>query len=486
MKIQVPNIVFFTWHDAGDWFGCYGYNTVHTPNVDRLARTGVRFTNNFSACAICSPSRAAIMTGRFCQENGVMSLTNGVFNDRLYPHIPHLAKRLKRRGFRTALFGVQHETAHEHISSVMDFDERYATDPWPNSDLLAHYAARWLRAQKNPDRPFYMQVGSYDAHLGRCYNNQPARPDEPYSPVTDTEKGLFIPPYLEDNPAGRATVATLQGLLRRGDRLMGAILDALDATGQAANTIVVMCVDHGVGLSRAKTTCYDPGHRTAWMMRWPGHLPAGHQVNSLSTHVDVLPTLRELLGWDPIDELDGLSLAAQARGQSNAEVRDAVFGHMVENFRMIRTRRHKLIRNFRPFSHHQFKGDCATQHKGFPTPQRPLPTPHQTPDSTFPALELYDLALDPHETNNLAGHPHSASILAELDARLWDFLLTHDDFIVHDPVRTPWQQATRQDLVAYCTAAGRQPPFAEGPFGNPLDAASQRGSVADQCDLLHA
>lgn len=203
-------------------------------------------------------------------------------------------------GYRTALFGVQHEACHEHVAEIMGYDERIATDPWPNSDITARYTREWLLHPDRRTAPFFMQVGTLDAHLNRFYSNLPPRADEPYPPVQDASRGICIPSYIEGNEAGRATAATLQGLLRRGDRLMAAILDGLDRAGLAENTVVVMCVDHGVGLPRAKATCYDPGLQTAWIVRWPGHIPAGTTVDNLATHVAVLPTLRDLLGLDPV------------------------------------------------------------------------------------------------------------------------------------------------------------------------------------------
>lgn len=472
---EQPNVIFFTWHDAGDWFGCYGHETVHTPGVDRLAAEGARFAQNYSACAICSPSRAAIMTGLFCQHNGVMTLTNNVFMNRIHPHVPHVASRFKDLGYRTALFGIQHEAAHEHVHEVMRFDEQYATDPWANADIIAHYAKQWVAKQADASQPFYMQVGTIDAHLNRFYSDQPPRDDEAYPPVQDTEHGLAQPAFLEDTEASRETVATLQGQLRRGDRLVGAILDALDDAGLAENTLVVMCVDHGPGLTRAKTTCYDPGIKTAWVMRMPGIIPPGTVVESMVTHVDVLPTLWDLLGLDPIAGLDGISVADQACGGTQTDVHDAVFSHMVENTRGMRTRQWKLIRNFRPPPHVGMKGDCADQHRGYPLERPRIGMDAPTVDR--PLVELYDLEADPHEMCNLSEDPVHRAVRDELNAKMWDFLLDTDDFIVHDPVRTAWQLATRREMGAHCSATGRLAPVAKGPLANAIDAASEAGTV---------
>lgn len=474
---RLPNIVFFTWHDAGDWFGCYGHQTVQTPHVDRLAAEGVRLTQMHSACAICSPSRAAMMTGRFCQENGVMGLTNTVFSNRIHPHIPHLGARLKELGYHRALFGVQHECAHDHVAEVIQPDEQFATDPWPRGDLLAPYVRDWLAGRRREEGPFYAQIGTIDAHLGRCFTNRPPDPGEAYTPLTDTSRGLAEPPYLSGSEADRTCVATLQGQLRRGDLVMGAVLEGLAAAGLEEETLVIMQVDHGVGLDRAKTTCYDPGTKVASIFRWPGKLPAGSAVKNLATHVDVLPTLWELLGQEPIAGLDGHSFAGHLRGERTGEFRQAVFSHMVENTRSIRTQTHKLIRHFAPSRHSNGrKGDCAHLHQGFPTPMGDREIgPHTIPSAEWPSVEMFDLQEDPLELNNLAQNPTHAEQTRELDAQLWEFLLKHRDFLVTAPVRTPWDASIRAEMTAHCECAGRPLPYPAGPSGNPIDAASQEG-----------
>lgn len=422
---MTPNIILITWHDAGDWFGCYGNPNVHTPNVDRLAARGAAFTNTFSACSICSPSRAAIATGRYCQENGVMYLANGPGDNRLHPRERHMARLLREAGYHTALFGVQHECAHEHVDSIMQVHEKHLTDPWPPAPAVADRVVPWLSERAGESEPFYAQVGLFEAHV----------PFDFHGCEPDTEHGIHVPPYLADTALTRKTVAGLQGMLRCGDQAIGRILDALSETGLYDDTIVAMCVDHGVQLPRAKTTGYDAGHRVAWLLRWPEEIPPGTRVDALTSHIDSLPTVLDLAGLPVPDNVQGKSFAAHVRGQSAEELNDCVFGHFVEVRRMIRTRTHKFIRNFRE------PGLGGGSSVGDLRPEAAYPD-----DRPLPRVELYDLREDPNELHNLADAPGYAAIRRELDTRLWDFLIEHDDFIVHEPVRTEWQQRTRAEL----------------------------------------
>lgn len=463
---MLPNIVLFTWHDAGDWFGCYGHPTVTTPAADRLAAEGARFTRHFSACAICSPSRAALLTGRHCQATGVMGLTNTVFDNRLRADVPHLMARLRALGYHTALLGVQHEAAHEHVPSVQGPAETFLTDPWPSADRQIPVLREWLdaRARTSGDRPFFLQLGTFEAHLGRFFQNRPVDPNESYPPVQDTSRGLAAPSYLAGGEADQACVATLQGLLARGDRLLGTLLDGLDACGLTQNTLVIMEVDHGVGLARAKANCYEPGHRVARLLRWPGHIAPGTVIEELSTHVDLVPTLHGLLNVMPAPgPLDGHDWSARLLGQpASVPARAAVFGHMVESARTVRSAHWRLVRHFRPPRWAGIPGDCAALHRAWSHAPSAA-----TPEA--PHVELFDCEADPDNLRDLSARPEHRAMRDALDDQLWRFLVEQNDFILYEPVRDAWQAATRADFVNWSARNGHTPYPWPGP--SPADAA---------------
>jgi N-sulfoglucosamine sulfohydrolase len=437
VNVKNPNIVLITWHDAGRWFGCYGNEHVHTPNVDRLAADGCRFANHFTVCAICSPSRAAITTGRFCQDNGVMFLTNTVNNNRLHRDETHFAARLKHLGYHTALFGVQHECAHEHVSEIMQVDERFATDPWPSADVSAANFEQWLEQRAGHSQPFHAQIGFKESHLGSYLAGNQMHPG-------DAEHGLHSVPYLEDDAASQQAIGALQGMLRVGDAAIGRILDAIRASGREQDTLIAMCVDHGVGLPRAKTHMYDAGLAVAWLLRWPGVIPEGGTVDAMTSHIDFLPTMCELAGLPIPENLHGVSFAGHVRAERSDEQHDAVFAHMVEVTRCIRTPRYKLIRNIQPRAAQVSRGMAVTA--------------AAAADGESSHLELYDLEKDPNEFTNVVGDPAYAVVRDELDARLWDFLLDRNDSVVNEPVRDEWGAERRRQLEAHCAQAGRPCP----------------------------
>ena len=221
-----------------------------------------------------------------------------------------------------------------------------------------------------------------------------------------------------------------------------------------------MAVDHGPGLARAKGTCYEAGTRVSWLLRQPGTLPAGHTIDTLATHVDLVPTLAGLLGWTLDEPLDGRDFSAHVRGEADHALNDAVFSHMMEGQRSVRTARHRLIRNFRPpRSPVGRPGDCAQRHAGY---DDPCPTPDWRtcePSTAYPLVELYDLETDPDQMINLAPDPANAELLHDMDRRLFAFLFRQNDFILHESVESPWQAHMRRDVAAFLHGTGRGETF---------------------------
>ncbi len=441
---KTPNIVFITWHDAGRWFGCYGNDKVRTPHVDRLAADGVRFSNMFSACALCSPSRAAIMTGTHGQENGLMFLTFSPQDNRIHPHISHVTQLVHERGYHTALFGVQHEAAPQHVHEVMTYDEMFNTWPWPQAGVSADAFDSWLDTRD--ERPFFAQIGFFESHLGTQFHER-ATKSYPF-PEPETEQ-LHIPPYLVPDEVGKKTVGILQGYLKRGDDAMGRILESLRRRGLEENTLVVMGVDHGVGLPRSKASMYDPGISVSWLMRWPGVIPPSLVLPAMATHVDVLPTIYGLLGWEKPDQFLGQDFSGQIRNPENQqELNEMVFAQVEEGQRCVRTRGHKFIRNFYPNRKEYQAPVKAELH--YESHQHRTPGRRLAEINVHSAMvELYDLRNDPNEFQNLAGDPDYSGIQKQLDDALWQFLVEHDDFIIHGPARSEHQRQMQGELEEF-------------------------------------
>jgi arylsulfatase A-like enzyme len=209
------------------------------------------------------------------------------------------------------------------------------------------------------------------------------------------------------------------------DAAVGRILDALDAAGEAANTLVVFTTDHGIAFPRAKATLYDPGLHVSLIVRGPGVVAPGRAARAVTSHVDLFPTFAEAAQTQPAQDIQGRSLMPLLRGEIDA-FREAVFGekntHPTDLKRCIRTEGWKYIRNYCEGPLLQLPTDIEVT-----ATRRDLGDAHLAPR---PKAELYDLTADPLEQNNLAGQNAHAETEADLAARLDRFLEA-----TNDPIR---------------------------------------------------
>ena len=280
-----PNVVYIDCHDLGDWLACYGRPWLDTPHLDALAARGARFCEHIAAAPICMPSRAAIYTGLMPHEVGVAGQEPLL----LTPDSPPLAARFRDAGYRTVLCGrlmVLNDPAE------MGFTEQLDT----GREEQAATAAAFLEAQGSSrqaadgpavgsHRPFLLSVSMFQCHrpFGAHYDPE----------VVDR---VEVPPYLPDTSATRRDLATLAWQIHDLDRRVGLILAAIDRAGLADDTLVVFTTEHGPAIARAKHTTYDSGLRTALLLRLPGVIPAGTTVDTMTSNVDLLPTLTDLCG----------------------------------------------------------------------------------------------------------------------------------------------------------------------------------------------
>ena len=280
-----PNVVYIDCHDLGDWLACYGRPWLDTPHLDALAARGARFCEHIAAAPICMPSRAAIYTGLMPHEVGVAGQEPLL----LTPDSPPLAARFRDAGYRTVLCGrlmVLNDPAE------MGFTEQLDT----GREEQAATAAAFLEAQGSSrqaadgpavgsHRPFLLSVSMFQCHrpFGAHYDPE----------VVDR---VEVPPYLPDTSATRRDLATLAWQIHDLDRRVGLILAAIDRAGLADDTLVVFTTEHGPAIARAKHTTYDSGLRTALLLRLPGVIPAGTTVDTMTSNVDLLPTLSDLCG----------------------------------------------------------------------------------------------------------------------------------------------------------------------------------------------
>jgi N-sulfoglucosamine sulfohydrolase len=431
------NVLLLIADDLGLDLGCYGNTKVRTPNIDALAKNGVRFTHGFAAVSSCSPSRASLYTGLHTHTSGQYGLAHAVHNFHTKAGVKSLPRVLKGAGYRTGILG----KIHVLPQSVYPFDVEITKDLGGNRSVavMAKKAREFIT--DCGDKPFLLVVGFSDPHRSaRGFGNE-----NTYPGVTETRydpKDVVLPYFLPDALDARKDVADYYQSVSRLDQGVGFMLDTLKQTKQTDNTLVIFLSDNGIPFPGAKTTLYDAGLNLPLILSSPAQKRRGLTNSALVSWVDVMPTILDWAGAKAPPELQGRSVLPVLE-QERPSGWDVVYGShqfheitMYYPMRMIRTRTHKYIVNLAYPLEYPFASDLY----GSPTWQGILKRGDkalgQRPLADFlrrPREELYDLGKDPNELKNLATDPRQAKVLAELRGRLKEWQKkTKDPWVIKD------------------------------------------------------
>ncbi len=411
--MPLPNILYLHSHDTGRYVSPYGH-ALPTSHIQRFAEQGVVFRQAFCAAPTCSPSRAALLTGQAPHSAGMTGLAHRGFG--LNDYRQHLVHTLRSAGYRSTLIGVQHVARD---ASTIGYDEVLPL-PGCEARYVAPAAAAFLRSA--PQHPWFLSVGTTETH--REY------PD----PGEDHGRYLRPPAPLPDVPEIRRDMAAYAASVRALDEGVGTVLAALEESGQAENTLVILTTDHGIAFPRIKCNLTAHGTGVMLILRGPGSFSGGRIVDSLVSHIDLYPTLCDLLGIDPPPWLQGRSLLPLIRGEE-AEVNDAVFAEVTyhaayEPMRAVRTPLWSYIRRFDGRSSPVLP-NCDD------SPSKDYLLAHGWRERPVDAEQLYDLTLDPNEACNLAADPACAGVLAEMRVRLDAWMDRTADPLLQGPVPAP-------------------------------------------------
>ena len=412
-----PNILYLHSHDTGRYIQPYGY-AIPTPSMQQLAEQGVLFRQNFCAGPTCSPSRAVLLTGMYAHCNGMTGLAHRSW--RLNDYGQHITHTLRRAGYYSALFGVQH---------IIRFDQQDEIGydyiaPWGSVQERTQAAVDFLKDA--PQQPFFLSVGYGETHrVFREADPEEARYCRPPAPLPDT-------------PENRRDMADYITTARVLDRCYGQVLQALDDAGLAENTLVICTTDHGIAFPGMKCTLTDHGIGVLLIVRGPGGFAGGKVVDAMVSHVDIFPTICDLLQIEPPEWLQGRSIMPLVRGETDA-IRDEVFAEVnyhaaYEPKRCVRTRRWKYIR--------RFDGrQTAVMPNCDDSLSKDTWLKHGWRERAIEQEKLYDLVFDPNEACNLihqAAHdPELAHVMEDMRHRLDRWMRETGDPLLDGPIPAP-------------------------------------------------
>lgn len=430
-----PNVLWICVEDMSANMSCYGETTIETPNIDRLAAEGARFTRAFITCPVCSPSRSAMVTGMYQTTIGAHNHRSS--RDEVKIHLPaHI--RLIPDYFRQAGY---------YVSNGRLWGEEPSDSKWGKTDYnfvfendAVYDAPEW--SGRDPEQPFFAQLQL------RGGKNRGARVPTPVDPAE-----VELPPYYPDHPVLREDWARYLNSVIQTDIEVGRIMGRLEQEGIVDNTVVFFWTDHGISHVRDKQFLYEGGVHIPLIVRGPG-VRAGAVRNDLVEQIDIAAASLRLAGLPVPRHMQGRPLFG--RGY---EPRRYVFAardrcdETVDRIRCVRTRRYKYIRNFCPershAQHNQYK-----DHKAIMITMRELYAQGKLDEHqarpflpTRPVEELYDLRADPYELYNLADSPEHFGTLKRLRERLEKWMdETQDLGAIPEPAiaelleryETPW------------------------------------------------
>jgi uncharacterized sulfatase len=434
-----PNFLFILADDVTyNNLGCYGEKEIQTPNIDRLAQEGLKFTRAYCAMSMCTPFRAELYTGLYPAHNGV------VWNHSASkPDTKSICHHLSALNYRVGLAGKQ----DARPANVFPFE---TVKDFPASEGVRRFIRR------DPKQPFCLFLCSSLAHppwrQGDMVKLNPQR--------------ITLPPTFHDNPITRQTYVAYLSEVVALDKQVGEILQMLSDTRQADSTLVMFSSEQGWDFAFGKWSNWDIGVHTALLARWPGRIRPGTVTDALVQMADVTPTFIAAAGGDPAGcKLDGTSFLPVLTGEARTH-REFVYGlhnNVPEGrpypIRSIRDREFHYILNLKPeesyYEKHLMEDPLAAQYdlqwwramtdaaeRGDASAKKLQQRLHHRP-----AEELYRVDSDPYELNNLASDPACAAARARLRSALERWMSSQGDLAV----------AMDDEAVYYSTNTNKPP-----------------------------
>lgn len=461
-----PNILWITHEDLSPIYGCYGDEYAHTPNIDRLADSGYRFTNAFSNAPICAPARSTLITGFYATSLGTQHLRSEIPVPEDMKILPEV---LREAGYYTT----------NNVKTDYNFDH---TGRWDESSNEAHWRNR-------PERkPFFSVFNFMITHEGPT-NALRSSDTEMLESFHDPEK-VQMPPYFPDSPKMREIWAHMYDLLSVFDKGVEDLLNQLEEDGLSENTIVFVFSDHGHGLPGHKRWLNNAGLQVPFVLYVPERYK--HLVSHLEPvtdqmvgFVDFAPTVLSLAGAKIPERMEGRRFLGK-----NIHPKEYIYGYRdraddcYEVSRSVYDGRYIYIRHFMPQLPYYQNAVIFNKQGSYEEINR-LHDEGKLPEATKnwfkpkPAEELFDLKNDPWEQNNLIEKEEYSERIETLRQKVTDWILDHHDTGMFNE-GIMMERAAESNTSVYEMARN----YSRGDFSEIVKAAQMSGKVINPEDLV--
>ena len=423
------NVVWISCEDMGPVLSAYGNKAVHTPNIDRLANEGIKYTNAYATVGVCAPSRFSIITGMYPARLGAHNMRTGDHNNFKWPEDIKLRKDkgvLDKSGKNVPDYEVVPPAYVKPFPEYLRAKGYYCVndnkcDYQFNAPFTAWDDVYGGGSYKNaPEgRPFFYVKNYYTTHESRIW----LRKDKP---MTVAPSSVSVPDYYADIPIVREGIARKYSNIEALDKEVGILLDALEADGVMENSVIFFWSDHGGNLLRQKRAVGDSGLHVPLIIRYPDGYRAGETESRMVSLMDLGPTVLSLTGQKPPKYMDGKAFAGPFEEAPRGYIYGSAdrFDESTDMQRSVLDGRYVYIKNFMPelpliyrnryreqipMNKHLIELDAEGKLEG---------------DAAYifmktkPLEELYDLKNDPYEVHNLANDPAHAEKLKLLRSQL--------------------------------------------------------------------
>ncbi|QDU54555.1 sulfatase family protein [Aeoliella mucimassa] len=434
--MAVSNLLLITVDDMNcDSIGSYGCQVPDvTPNIDRLATEGLSYDRAFVNIAICQPTRAVWMTGRYPHRNGALG-----FNT-IRPDVPTLPESLRESVFYNALIGKHNHVVPSRADAFDLIRKQSQLNFGRGKQQYIEAVDEAIAAARQAEKPWFIMVNLHDPHRPFAGSNQEKYDPPPEFPRMFRPDEVPVPGFLPDLPPIRKELAEYFASVHRADDIVGGVLQVVDRLGERDNTLVLFTSDHGMPLPYAKTNCYYQSNHTPCIVRWPGHIEPGQRdtVHFVSG-IDIAPTLLEVTDCSPLRGCDGKSLLPLWQGEKQPQ-RNHVFTMINSTsakreypMRAVQDEQYLYIWNGWAGGNYPFRNESQSGRTW-----RAMVNAAKNDDAiaervkfySFRATEeMYDLQADPNCLNNLLKEPNDqySPRASAMTKRLWHWMRDTND-----------------------------------------------------------